>query len=607
MALLISRKGQQRSAGGLAPDLAAALARADRDTVATVEDPSSVAAYRSWFDEYSDRIAPLEVRPKVKVQDLTLDNAAQSVPVRLYQNGHSQSVIVFAHGGGWVMGSLETHDHICRWLAAATQSLVISVDYGLSPEHPYPHAVGQVAEVIRQVQAERDLNRGLPIFVAGDSSGANVAAMATLALTTEERRSLAGFVSLYGAYAPRVNLSSHMLFAEGTFGLSRQQMLFFWNLYAPHIEIEARQKITPLGCDIDYFPPTLCIAAEYDLLLDDTLALYSTLASIGADVTLSLWPGLNHGCLHFVERVSSVTAAAQSIVQYVVARRSTQADSTMPNMARLLDEAEEPGALQLPILEDVHKLAFDKVPLINTPHLVSRSRQHGSITHKLGNAIIGGIHQQGALIPTEEEIGLGVNVSRNAYREAVRTLAAKGLVAATPKVGTKVAPRSSWRFLDPDVLVWHFEAALSDTFLRSLFELRKVIEPSAAALTAIRLTPEARVALAETLSGITQESVHSAGWNASLLGFHRLVLQGGNNELLSSFWPSLEVALQWQANLASLSGEAPDLHDSGADYAVVFDRLVARDAEGAMTEMAYLIDASLANAYALLERLQASA
>ncbi len=602
MALLINRS-QQRSAGGVAPDLAAALSRVDKEMVATVVDTTSVAAYRTWFDEYAERIAPLAVRPKTSVQNLTL-GGAKAIPVRTYQASRSLSVIIFVHGGGWVMGNVETHDHICRWLAASTESLVISVDYGLSPENAYPHAVNQVADVIREVQADRHLNQDLPVFVAGDSAGATIAAMAIMALTAEAREDLAGFISIYGVYAPQVDLSSHKLFADGTYGLSRQQMLFFWNLYAPHIEASARQQITPLGRDIDHFPPTLCIGTEYDLLLDDTLSFYGALASVGADVTLSLWPGLTHGCLHFVERVDSVTLAAQSIVQYVQARRSPHTETVLPHLAHLLNETSGRKPIQLPMLGDVQKLAFDKVPLISTQHLLSRSRLHGSVTHKLGTEIVSGTHQQGKLIPTEEEIGPAVNVSRNAYREAIRTLAAKGLVAATPKVGTKVAARGSWRLLDPDVLVWHFEAAMSDTFLRNLFELRKVVEPSAAALTAVRLTSELRAALAEALSKMTSAPVHSIAWNGAMLDFHRLILQGGGNELVGALWPSFEVALQWQANLGALCDGGAGLRDVVADYAVVFDRLAARDAEGAMTEMAYLIDAALADAFAMLRQLQ---
>ena len=599
MALLIGRKGLNRAAGGVAADLAAAQARVDQAMTASVGETMSVSAYRMWFDEYAERIAPMAVRPKLQVQDTVVDGAAGLVPVRIYRPERSLSTIALVHGGGWVMGSIETHDHIARWLSSATDSDVVSTDYALSPEHPYPFAVQQVASVLRRLLADRRLKGELPLFVAGDSAGANIASLAILELDEAERAQIAGFISIYGAYSPQMNLSSHKLFASGDYGLSKQQMQFFWNLYAPHIEPSERARITPLGRSMAHFPPTLCVGAEYDILLDDTLSFYSALASVGADVTLSLWPGVTHGSLHFVERVESVTTSAQSIVQYIVSRRASTSDDVIPGLGRLISETAGASPILLPMLEEGAKLVLDKTPLIETPHLMSRSRQHGSVTHRLGGEIVGGVHGQGALVPTEDEIGPEVNISRNAYREAIRTLAAKGLVAATPKVGTRVTSRGAWRLLDPDVLAWHFETALTGRFLRSLFELRKVVEPSAAALAAVRMTPQMRAQLTAVLSEMTRIEIFTPDWNAALLRFHRLLLEGGGNELLAALWPSFEVVLQWLANLGTLQA-GNHLRDPVADYALVIDRLMARDAGGAMTQMAYLIDASLADAEEML-------
>ena len=90
--------------------------------------------------------------------------------------------------------------------------------------------------------------RGAPVLVAGDSAGANIAASAILCLSKDERRQIAGFVSLYGAYAPEMNLSSHRLYGDGRFGLSEAQMRWFWNLHAPQLPPEVRaEKLSPLA------------------------------------------------------------------------------------------------------------------------------------------------------------------------------------------------------------------------------------------------------------------------------------------------------------------------------------------------------------------------
>src|SRR5580693_6564703 len=113
-------------------------------------------------------------------------------------------------------------------------------------------------------------------------------------------------------------------------------------------------------------------------------------------------------------------------------------------------------------------------------------RLHGSIARKLGIAIVSGEYRPGDLLDGEIESSERLAVSRTAYREAVRILAAKGLVDARPKVGTRVNPRSKWHLLDPDVLDWTFASEPDLVLLDSLFELRNVVESAAAGFAAQR-------------------------------------------------------------------------------------------------------------------------
>ena len=426
---------------------------------------------------------------------------------------------------------------ICRWLAHASGSRVVSVDYGLAPEHPYPTAVLQTAGVL---SALLDENQGeeRSVFIAGDSAGANIAAMAVLASDADRRKRIAGFISIYGAYSPHLNLSSHKLYGDGRFGLSEAQMRWFWNLYAPHVPPDERDQLSPLGADLKSFPPTLCIGAECDLLLDDTIAFYSSLTRAGADVSLSLWPGINHGALHFVEIVDSVTAAAGAIIRYIEERRQTSGEalpSTPVSLARML-QAQPPAPLASTVMADpdasLRDFAGGPFAPIDNAFLTSRLRLHGSVAHRLATEIVGGIHPPGALLPREEDASASYGVSRSAYREAIRTLAAKGLVAATPKVGTKVAARSGWRLLDPDVIAWHFEAGCTAPFVRSLFEMRKIVEPSAAALTATRRDEEALSRLADALARLARVTPHDRDWQGAILDFHHVILTASENEFL---------------------------------------------------------------------------
>ncbi|HWU80722.1 MAG TPA: GntR family transcriptional regulator, partial [Caulobacter sp.] len=113
-------------------------------------------------------------------------------------------------------------------------------------------------------------------------------------------------------------------------------------------------------------------------------------------------------------------------------------------------------------------------------------RIHGSIARALGIAIVSGQHQPGDVLNNEIDASEKLHVSRSAYREAIRILAAKGLVESRPKTGTRVSPRNRWSLLDPEVLAWFFESEPSEGFLQELYELRMIVEPAAAALAAER-------------------------------------------------------------------------------------------------------------------------
>mgnify|MGYP001103067217 CR=1 FL=1 len=598
MAILVGQKGAISPHGAVARDLARALDEAAGKAVAPTEGMFSVVAYRNWFNQYAEAIAPAGIRPPCDVKDGVRDTEFGPVPVRLYRQPNSTATVVFVHGGAWIMGSVETHDHMCRWLSLATNSDVISVDYALAPEHPFPFAVEQVAGVLKSILSEPSTVSTKKVFVAGDSAGANIAAMAILRLPRPMREQLAGFVSIYGAYSPSMQLSSHTLFGDGRFGLSKQQMMWVWTLYAPHLDVAERQQVTPLGAVIDYFPPTLFIGAECDLLIDDTLSFYSHLATIGADVNLSLWAGITHGAMHFVGLVESVTSAAMVMVPFITGSAGSGGESTLSPMGRIFATAEEEARVQLPFLEADANLADHHSMEIDTPHLMRRSRQHGSLAHKLGSEIIKGKYAPGAILGTDED---GAAPGRSSFREAVRTLAAKGLVTAMPKVGTRVASRASWRLLDPDILAWHFESHLDEKFLRDAFELRKIAEPSAAALTALRMTPAIKSSLAEGLAVITKDA-SAATRRQGRLRFHQTILFGGENELLSALWPAIQVVLEWSANV---QGEADSIESNRA-YAEVFAKLSLGDAEGAMVAMAHLVDQSLAECMNHLRRTQSA-
>src|SRR5437667_9243664 len=157
---------------------------------------------------------------------------------------------------------------------------------------------------------------------------------------------------------------------------------------------------------------------------------------------------------------------------------------------------------------------------------------HGAVVHKIGVQIVSGGLMPGEPVPTEEELTGELAVSRTVLREVVKVLAAKGLVEARPKTGTRVRERNDWNLLDPDVLAWRLETAPDPLFFRDVIEVRRIIEPEAARLAAERATEEQIRELEETFREMEAASDDPDAYLAPDLRFHALILAACRNELL---------------------------------------------------------------------------
>jgi DNA-binding FadR family transcriptional regulator len=176
-------------------------------------------------------------------------------------------------------------------------------------------------------------------------------------------------------------------------------------------------------------------------------------------------------------------------------------------------------------------------------------RLNESVAHELAVLIISGKLKPGDTLPNEDELAATLSVSRTAYREAVRMLTAKGLLAARPRAGTRVLPREQWSLLDPDVLAWHLEVEPSRSFILSLFELREVVEPSAAALAALRRNAADLAAITAALRRLDAEPEGSAGVLDADLAFHHAILKATRNDALIAMSPVIGSTLRWSVAL----------------------------------------------------------
>jgi DNA-binding FadR family transcriptional regulator len=221
----------------------------------------------------------------------------------------------------------------------------------------------------------------------------------------------------------------------------------------------------------------------------------------------------------------------------------------------------------------------------------SKERLHGSIARKLGVAIVSGRIEPGETLENEIDSSERMSVSRTAYREAVRILAAKGLVVSRPKLGTRVCPRSGWHLLDPEVLAWFFESQPSPDFVVGLFELRLIIEPAAAALAAERRTASDLALLRAALQSMERHGLANAEGQSADREFHDAILAATRNPALQALSSSIGAAVRWTTIFKQRKRRLP--RDPVPDHWRVFDAIAAGGADAARAAMQDLVTLAL--------------
>lgn len=244
-----------------------------------------------------------EPEPVASVENRKLPGPGGDIPVRIYRPANEQvlPVLMYFHGGGWVIMDIDTHDPLCRALANAARCAVVSVDYRLAPEAKYPAASEDCFAATRWV-AENAASLGLDgsrIAVAGDSAGGHLTAV-----VTQMAREQGGPKLLYQVmHCPVTDFGSETpSYAENAEGymLTRESMEWFWNHYLPSAAHGAETYASPLRGDLTGLPPALVQTAEFDPLRDEGKAYAEKLRAAGVPVTYSQYPGLIHDSFLFM-------------------------------------------------------------------------------------------------------------------------------------------------------------------------------------------------------------------------------------------------------------------------------------------------------------------
>lgn len=242
-----------------------------------------------------------------RVEDLALDLPGRTLPARLYVPGDAANpapLVVFYHGGGWVIGTLETHDATCRALARASGAAVLSVGYRLAPEHPYPAPVDDCYDALVWAAAHADELGCDPrrLAVAGDSAGGNLSAAVSIMARDRGGPALRHQLLIYPVTDDDFSLPSYAENGGGDFFLSNAMMRWFWDRYLGDV---ADAPLARVGCtpDLSGLPSATVITAEFDPLRDEGMAYAARLEQAGIAVDAAVAPGMIHGFFSMFQAV----------------------------------------------------------------------------------------------------------------------------------------------------------------------------------------------------------------------------------------------------------------------------------------------------------------
>jgi acetyl esterase len=267
-----------------------------------------VATTRAHYQRLAQSRRGADYVPE-QVKSVADQRSPGGVPVRVYEPLRPRgATLIYLHGGGWVLGNVETHDPLCRHVANATGARVVSVDYRLAPEHPFPAGLDDAEDVLHWLQAA-DPDR--PLGVAGDSAGASLTAGLALR-ARDERVPLAAQLLLYPATDPAMTSPSIAENGEGYF-LTRHDMAWFYEQYLPAGPASAPEADLA-HAEVAGVAPAVVATAEFDLLRDEGSAYAERLTSAGVPAQYLPGPGLIHGFASFLGVVDAADATVATIL-----------------------------------------------------------------------------------------------------------------------------------------------------------------------------------------------------------------------------------------------------------------------------------------------------
>lgn len=254
----------------------------------------------------------------LEIQNTTTGPGYGHVPVRIYRTTDDLKapVVVFFHGGGHVVCSIDTHDTVARHLARTAKCTVVSVDYRMGPEHPFPAAVNDSYDATRWVYDNAEALRvdARQLAVCGDSAGANLATVVALTARDTGAVALAAQVLVYPVIDYRGGTASSVRYGKGYGSLEAETMQWFMERYLPDPDSHDDWRACPRNAALDKtLPPALVLTAECDVLHDEGVAYAHQLRDAGVRVQHMDFAGMIHGFFGFLGLADDATRAHEAV------------------------------------------------------------------------------------------------------------------------------------------------------------------------------------------------------------------------------------------------------------------------------------------------------